>query len=38
MTAPGVASKRVTDCAPLYVPATGENVGVAATGVAEFTT
>lgn len=32
MDAPGVLSEMVTDCAELYVPATGENVGVAAGG------
>ena len=29
MVAPGVVVAMVTDCAPVYVPATGLNVGVA---------
>jgi hypothetical protein len=33
MDAPAVVSLRVTDCVVVYVPAAGENVGVAAGGV-----
>jgi len=37
MEAPAVASLIVTDCVVVYVPATGEKVGVAAGGVIVYT-